>query len=105
MRPTFYNGAKATIVVYDLTREDTLLAVNDWIDDISNYCGDLPTIAFANKSDLIDEAAYDDSKIQEIAKKRNFLSVHMTSAKTGKHVQDAFNEIINILVDKALDTE
>lgn len=105
MRPTFYNGAKATICVYDLTREDTMYAINDWIDDISNYCGDLPTICFGNKSDLIDEATYDDSKIQEIAKKRNFMGVYLTSAKTGKHVQDAFNAIINILVEKALDEE
>lgn len=102
MRPTFYNGAKATIVVYDLTRDETMHNVNEWIDDISNYCGNLPTVCFANKSDLIDEKTYDQAAIQKIAKERGFLSFYLTSAKTGKHVQDAFNSIIDILVKNAL---
>ena len=102
MRPTFYNGAKATIVVYDLTREDTMRNVTDWIDDISNYCGNLPTVCFGNKSDLIDEDSYDGAEINKIAKDRGFLEFYLTSAKTGKHVQDAFNSIINILVKNAL---
>lgn len=102
MRPTFYNGAKATIVVFDLTREETLKNVNEWIDDISNYCGPLPTVCFANKSDLIDLESYDKSGIDEIAKKHNFLNVYMTSAKTGKNVHDAFNFIIEHLVSQAM---
>lgn len=103
MRPTFYNGAKACIVVYDLTREETMHAINDWVDDFQNYCGELPMVVFANKSDLIDEEKYDDSAIKEIVERRKFLGYYMTSAKTGKHVHDAFNSIINILVEQALD--
>jgi len=102
MRPTIYNGARATIVVCDLTRPETIDHINTWIEDIGTYCGDLPTVCFGNKTDLIDEATYDDTKIQEIAKRHGFLNVYKTSAKTGKHVQDAFNSIIDILVKKAL---
>ena len=102
MRPTFYNGAKATIVVYDLTREETLNNVNEWIDDISNYCGPLPTVCFANKSDLIDQDAYDSTQIDKIAEERKFLKVYKTSAKTGKNVHDAFNFIIEHLVKQAM---
>ena len=102
MRPTFYNGAKATVVVFDLSREETMNNVNEWIDDISNYCGNLPTVCFANKSDLIDEETYDQTAIQKIAKERGFLDFYLTSAKTGKHVQDAFNSIIDVLVKNAL---
>lgn len=102
MRPTFYNGAKATIVVYDLTREETLKNVREWIDDISNYCGPLPTVCFANKADLVDPEKYDTTKIDEIAKERSFLNVYLTSAKTGKNVHDAFNFIIQHLVKQAL---
>ncbi len=103
MRPTFYSGAKATIMVYDLTREETMHNIKDWIGDISSYCGDLPTVCFANKSDLIDDEAYDQTEIQKIAKEYGFLSIYLTSAKTGKQVQDAFNSIIDILVKNALD--
>jgi small GTP-binding protein len=103
MRPTFYNGAKATVCVFDLTRDETRDNVATWIDDISKYCGNLPTVCFGNKSDLLDdETKYDDSKIKSIADEKKFLNFYKTSAKTGKHVQDAFNSIIDILVEQAL---
>ena len=101
MRPTFYNGAKATVVVYDLTRDDTLEHVDEWVDDITKYCGSLPTVCFGNKADLV-EGDIDSTKIDSIAKKHEFIKTYTTSAKTGKHVQDAFNSIINVLVEKAL---
>ena len=102
MRPTFYNGAKATIVVYDLTRDETLENVNEWVDDISNYCGPLPTVCFANKSDLVELENYDRTRINEISDQRDFLNVYMTSAKTGRNVHDAFNYIIEYLVNQAM---
>lgn len=102
MRPTFYNGAKATIIVYDLTRKETFDSIKTWIKDISQYCGKLPTVCFGNKSDLINEAEYDDSEAKNIEKELDFMGHHLTSALTGKHVQDAFNAIIDILVKKAL---
>ena len=102
MRPSFYKGAKATIIVYDLTREDTMRNVTKWIDNISTYCGKLPTVCFGNKSDLIDEDNFDGKEIKKIAKDCGFLEFHLTSAKTGKHIQDSFNSIINILVKNAL---
>lgn len=102
MRPTFYNGAKAVIIVYDLTRIETMHNISEWLDDITNYCGKLPTICFGNKSDLIDESSYDMNPIREIGKQRDFLSIYLTSAKTGKNVHDAFNAIIDILVQNAL---
>lgn len=101
MRPTFYNGAKATIVIYDLTREETEKNVKTWIKDISQYCGKLPTVLFANKSDLIDEKDLNLEKIKKTFKNQEFLDMYITSAKTGKHVQDAFNSIIEILVKQA----
>ena len=102
MRPTFYNGAKATIVVYDLTRKETFDNIRTWISDITQYCGKLPTICFANKSDLITEGEYNDSDIKNLSTELDFMKYYLTSAKTGKHVQDAFNAIIDILVKKAL---
>ena len=105
MRPTFYNGAKATIVVFDLTREETRNNVVEWVEDISKYCGNLPTVCFANKFDLVEQGSYDDSAIQKIAQEKKFLKVYTTSAKTGENVQDAFNFIITTLVEAALKQE
>ena len=43
-----------------------------------------------------------EKEIKKIAKKHGFLEFYLTSAKTGKHIQDSFNSIINILVKNAL---
>jgi small GTP-binding protein len=104
MRQIFYQGAKAVILVYDLFKPETVETTVSWHEDITKFCGPLPTVVFANKVDLIDEGAYDSSRIEQIVADRSILGWHMTSAKTGKCVQDAFNSIIKILVDKALAT-
>lgn len=102
MRPTFYNGAKAAIIVYDLSRPETLPTVETWYKDITQYTGAIPIICFGNKSDLIDEEKYDDKSIKALAEKNNFLGFYKTSAATGKRVHDAFNAIIKVLVDDAM---
>lgn len=103
MRPTFYNGAKAAIIVYDLTRDDTLATVEEWYNDICTYTGKIPAICFGNKVDVLEDEgkAYDEKIIKPILDKHNFLGFYQTSAKTGQKVQDAFNKIIDILVEKA----
>jgi len=103
MRPTFYNGAKGAVVVFDLSRTETLDNVMSWYQDIKKYCGLLPTILFGNKSDLLpNPSAYDKKKVDDIVAKNNFLGYYTTSAKTGEHVQDSFDAIIEVLVDRAL---
>ncbi|MBD3352777.1 MAG: GTP-binding protein [Candidatus Lokiarchaeota archaeon] len=102
MRPTFFNGAKGAVIVFDLTRPETLVSVVEWYEDLKKYCGELPTILFGNKLDLVDDTDALGGKVNEIVEKYNFLGYYKTSAKTGEHVTDAFNRIIEILVEKAL---
>jgi small GTP-binding protein len=103
MRPTFYNGAKAAIIVYDLSRPETLATVDNWHKDITQYTGNIPIILFGNKADLLpDEEHYDDTKVKEVISKYKLLGFYKTSAATGKRVQDAFNSIIKVLVDDAM---
>jgi Ras-related protein Rab-7L1 len=100
MRSTFFNGAKGSIVVFDLSREETLDNVIEWYEDLKKYCGELPTVLFGNKSDL--STAYNKEKVDKLIKKYKFLSFYLTSAKTGDSVTDAFNAIIDVLVNNAL---
>ncbi|MHA1301706.1 MAG: Rab family GTPase [Candidatus Helarchaeota archaeon] len=102
MRPTFFNGAKGAILVFDLSRPETLDSIHDWYKELKKYCGEIPSVLFGNKLDLVNDTTEIDKKAEEIVKKYNFIAYYHTSAKTGKHVTDAFNKIIEILVDKAL---
>jgi len=101
MRPKFYHGSKAAIIVCDVTREETLKNVEEWHRDLIENCGVLPTIIFANKCDLIEESSFNKTAIENLIKEKKFLGYYLTSAKTGVRVHDAFKSIISYLVEKA----
>jgi len=100
MRPTFYKGSKAAIIVFSHTDEESFDHIINWHEDIKNYTGDLPIILFGNKMDLIDEKDLDNEKVVSIVKERNFLGYYKTSAKTGSGVYEAFQAIIKKLYNK-----
>ncbi|MFX1601302.1 MAG: Rab family GTPase, partial [Promethearchaeota archaeon] len=100
MRPTFYKGSKAAIIVFSHTDDDSFNHIVNWHEDIKKYTGDLPIVLFGNKTDLIDEKDLDDEKVMEIVEDRSFLGYYKTSAKTGSGVYEAFQAIINELYHK-----
>ncbi len=101
MRPTFYKGSKAAIIVFSHTDEDSFNHITDWHEDIKKYTGELPIVLFGNKTDLVDEKDLEDEIISsDIINDRNFLGYYKTSAKTGSGVFEAFQAIIKELYNK-----
>ncbi|MBN1802784.1 MAG: GTP-binding protein [Candidatus Lokiarchaeota archaeon] len=101
MRPTFYKGSKAAIIVFSQENnahgKESIESIAQWHDDIKKYCGELPIVLFGNKIDLVKDKNANDKKIKKIVKERNFLGYYKTSAKTGNGVYEAFQAIINEL--------
>ncbi len=100
MRPTFYKGSKAAIIVFSHTDEESFNKIPEWHEDIKSHVGDLPIVLFGNKIDLVKEEDTENEKIQEIVKGRGFLGYFQTSAKTGSGVYEAFQAIIKNLYNK-----
>ena len=106
MRPTFYKGSKAAIIVFSLAPDeidDSFKHISDWHEDIKKYCGDIPIVLFGNKMDLVNDEELDESNVKEIVDKRDFLGYYKTSAKTGNGVYKAFQAIIKDLYEKYKD--
>jgi len=103
MRPTFYKGSKAAIIVFSHIDEESFEKVTEWHDDITKFCGKLPIVLFGNKMDLVDEENLDDNKVTNLVKERNFLGYYKTSAKTGSGVYEAFQAIIKDLYNRYKD--
>jgi small GTP-binding protein len=105
MRPTFYKGSKAAIIVFSHAPNEVKSydRITSWHDDIKKFCGDLPIVLFGNKIDLAKEQKIEEKKIVELVKKRNFLGYYKTSAKTGSGVYQAFQAIIKELYNKYKD--
>ena len=106
MRPPFYKGSKAAIIVFSHAPDEVDKSFNhiyDWHEDIKKYCGNIPIVLFGNKIDLIDDSSMDIDKVEEIVNKRDFLGYYKTSAKTGNGVYKAFQAIIKDLYERYKD--
>jgi small GTP-binding protein len=106
MRPTFYKGSKAAIIVFSHGEgeEESYEHITSWHDDIKKFCGDLPIVLFGNKVDLVKVKKIDEKKVMDLVKERNFLGYYNTSAKTGSGVYKAFQAIIKELYNKYKDS-
>ena len=104
LRSSFFNNSRAAIIVYSLENnelgKDSFKHIEDWYEEIVEHCGEIPVVIFANKVDLVDQSKLEDSNIQDLIDKHNFLGFYKTSAKTGSGVIEAFNALIENLYRK-----
>src|SRR5207247_9261880 len=104
IRETYYHGSQALMAVCDITREDSLYALNEWIPSALEIAGDVPMYILVNKKDLADRRAFPDEAVQRLAE--TFGSPYaFTSARTGEFDEDAFNAVAIEIVDRAFRTE
>ena len=100
----FYKEAKAAIIVYSLEENElgknSFTHIKNWHEVVVKNCENIPVVLFANKVDLMNENDLNETEIQRIVKKYNFLGYYITSAKTGQGVIKAFNAIIENLYRK-----
>lgn len=102
IRHTFYKGAKAALIVFDLTRSATLKSVQKWNKEVIDNCGsDVVRILVGNKEDLKKEIAISKKECDEANTKIKSESVILTSALTGNQVDEAFTKIAESLVKQA----
>jgi len=92
IRKSFYNGASAILLVYDVTRISTLRNVEKWVKEIKSSLKDeVPIILVGNKTDCGDglrKVTYD---MGEDEKDRLGLAAHIeTSALSGDNVEHTF---------------
>ena len=101
LRPSFYKASKAAIIVYSLEENSlgtrSFEHIRNWLKDVKEFCGNVPVILFANKVDLIKEENMNKDHLEKLVNDNNFTGYFITSAKTGKRVENAFNFLIDAL--------
>jgi small GTP-binding protein len=100
----YYTGAQALMGVCDLTRRDSLYALNQWLPAALEIAGDVPVYLVVNKKDLLDRRAISEADIRTLAEPFGAPYVY-TSARTGEFVEDAFNALAIEVVDRAFRAE
>lgn len=89
LHEAYFYGAKGIIGVCNLTDEETLASLNNWIESAKKVVGEIPMVLLANKSDLKDEIKLSESELKATAASLNAQYLY-TSAKTGENVVNAF---------------
>ena len=101
-RTMFFRGAKAALLVFDLTRPATLTKLESWYKDLIKNAGkDVVPILVGNKNDLVDLRSVPRKDAIAFAKKIRALTYIETSAKTGENVDESFTKITSKLVERA----
>lgn len=111
-RQTYYLGAQAAFIVFDLTNRKSFESVKEWYKELEDFIGgrEIPIIIIGNKTDLKEqrEITYEDgvSVVNELMKRSNIkLSYIETSALTGENVEDAFTLIAYHYISKSKEEE
>lgn len=101
IRSTFYQGAAGTLLVFDLTREQTYQETRKWLTEIRQFAGEnIPFVLIGNKADLLEDVGrvINESEARRFAERENSIYIE-TSAKTGEHVDEAFTELTRKIIN------
>lgn len=95
--PSYLMGTDGLVLVYDITRSDSIQRIYSEYEGFIAKSPGLPKIVIGNKLDLLD----DPSELEK-NKELNDMTTIYTSAKNNKNVDEAFGKIINIVLEKTL---
>ena len=110
MATAYYRDMTAAVLVFDVTRKETFERVTQgWLDEINRNwpAGGAELLLLGNKVDLLDgdaDAAVDEETVRAFAEANNMLYA-LVSAKTGKNVDKAFNQLVHKAVDRKIANE
>lgn len=94
---TAFEHTRGAFIVCDLSKRDTLDNVSYWSGELTRVSGDIPLILLANKYDLKDRLAFDESDVAEAASGTGGI-YYLTSAKTGENVEAAFKKLAELCI-------
>jgi Ras-related protein Rab-2A len=98
----FYKGAQFALLVFDLTREDTLVKAGDWLKEIrENADPGIPILLVGTHSDQSEQIKIQSEKISQFKETNQLISYIETSSKTGYGVTDVFKFICKNLYHKS----
>lgn len=99
IRTHAYQGTHGALIVCDITRKETLYNLGLWQTELFSIAPEIPLIILANKIDLRDKAEVTPEELKKVATQLK-APFFVTSAKTGRNVQNAFLKLGNRLVNE-----
>ena len=101
VRVSYLRGAAGALAVCDMTRASTLKSIHQCAFELRSGSPRAPLILVANKSDLLGQHQIDEAQIQAMAAAVR-APYHITSAKTGEYVEEAFRQLGRMLIAESM---
>jgi len=92
LAPMYYRGAKAAVIVYDITDEDTFKGAKTWVSEIKKKSNNCLILLVGNKVDLTNNRKVDIHMVKEYVESNSLIYIE-SSAKTGLNVDKIFTTI------------
>jgi len=98
----FFYGTQGVLAVCDVERPQTMQLIKDWLEVVTSIAGPVPMGIAFNKIDRADSMAIGPEETAWLRKEFPTVPTFMTSARTGKGVEEAFSTIVSRVVDSIL---
>ncbi|KAF0683558.1 Aste57867_24415 [Aphanomyces stellatus] len=103
MAPMYYRNAKAAILVFDVTKEDTFEKIKGWLSELRKHVDDDIVLAVVgNKCDL--PTTFNFALAESFAREIG-ATAHQTSAQNGQGVTEMFETVSRALLKKHIESE
>ena len=99
IRRDYYQEAQGALLVYDITRMNTLQEIKETYENLLSYCGKVPCILIGNKVDLVNERKVTVDDGTKLSKDLGF-EFYETSAKSAENVEKAFRHISDLIIEE-----
>ena len=100
--PAYCSGASGALILFDITNRETFEDLDDWIKLINNASDNIVKILIASKCDLADEREIPREEADSFLAENGLNKYVETSAKTGKNVEEAFQEMAKLIISRSL---
>lgn len=101
VRPQYYEGANAAIIIFDLTNRHSFDSVTKWIKELEEYVDNIPIAIVGNKLDLT--LKNDSARRIELKEGEEFSeSVGMTYFETSAKTSENVDQVFALLTEKIL---
>jgi small GTP-binding protein len=108
LQPAYYRGAHGALLVYDITRMESLENIPKWIGNLVDTIGNsIPTMLVGNKCDLDDfrRVTFEQGKLlaEELsAQYKRVIPFYETSAKTNLNLEELFQKLGKMMLEERL---